>query len=179
MDVENNSLINRLNSHIEDYNSILDHVDTIFVVVDEHYVFRFVNKKACSVFGYEKDEMEGKHPANFVSPADKDNLNDRLEKLFNNKLNSEDYTEFPFITKNGQKRIIKWHNAFLRDNNGKIIYVLKSGEDVTEKKKKAKVQTIIAHILSASNSEANIDELFKFIHSSIKELMPAENFYIA
>ena len=179
MDVENNSLINRLNSHIEDYNSILDHVDTIFVVVDEHYVFRFVNKKACSVFGYEKDEMEGKHPANFISSADKDNMNDRLEKLFNNKLDSDDYTEFPFITKNGQKIIIKWHNDFLRDDNGKIIYVLKSGEDVTEKKKKAKVQTTIARILSASNSEVNIDELFKFIHSAIKELMPAENFYIA
>jgi PAS domain S-box-containing protein len=179
MDVENNSLINRLNSHIEDYNSILDLVDTIFIVVDEHYAIRLVNKKAYSVFGYEKDEMEGKHPANFVPPADKDNLNDRLEKLFNNKLNSDDYTEFPFITKNGQKIIIKWHNSFLRDNNGKIIYVLKSGEDVTEKKKKAKVQTIIARILSASNSEVNIDELFKFIHSSIKELMPAENFYIA
>ena len=179
MDVENNSLINRLNSHIEDYNSILDLVDTIFIVVDEHYVFRFVNKKACSVFGYEKDEMEGKHPANFISSADKDNMNDRLEKLFNNKLDSDDYTEFPFITKNGQKIIIKWHNDFLRDDNGKIIYVLKSGEDVTEKKKKAKVQTTIARILSASNSEVNIDELFKFIHSAIKELMPAENFYIA
>src|ERR1035437_865685 len=179
MDVENNSLINRHNSHIEDYNSILDLVDTIFIVVDEHYVFRFVNKKACSVFRYAKDEMEGKHPANFISSADKDNMNDRLEKLFNNKLDSDDYTEFPFITKNGQKIIIKWHNDFLSDDNGKIIYVLKSGEDVTEKKKKAKVQTTIAGILSASNSEVNIDELFKFVHSAIKELMPAENFYIA
>ena len=41
------------------------------------------------------------------------------------------------------------------------------------------MQTTISRILTASNSEANIDELFKYIHSSIKELMPAENLYIA
>jgi len=38
---------------------------------------------------------------------------------------------------------------------------------------------IISQILSASNSEVNLDELFRFIHLSIKKLMPAHNFYIA
>jgi PAS domain S-box-containing protein len=179
MDVENNSLINRLNSHIEDYSSVLDMVDTIFIVIDENYVIRLINDKVCSVLGYEKNEVIGKYPADFVSPDNKDRINAQLEKQFSGNLNSVNYTEFPFITKNGQEKIIRWHNTFLRDNNGKIIYALKSGEDITEKKKKEKVQTTIARILSASNSEVNIDELFKFIHSSIKELMPAGNFYIA
>lgn len=38
---------------------------------------------------------------------------------------------------------------------------------------------IISQILSASNSEVNLDELFKYIHMCIQKLMPAKNFYIA
>src|ERR1035437_1376008 len=179
MDAENHSLIGGLNSHIENYTPILDMVDIIFVVIDEHYIIRLINKKGCSVFGYEKVEMEGKYPADFVLPSNQDKLNTRLGNLFNSESNPDEYTEFPFITKNGQEIIINWHNTYLRDNNGKIIFVLKSGEDVTKVKREEKIQITISRILSASNSEVNIDELFKFIHSSVKELMPAENFYIA
>ena len=179
MDFDNNSLINKFNSRIEEYNSILNLVDSIFVVIDQNHVIRLINDKVCSVLGYEKNEVIGKYPADFVSPDNKDRLNAQLVKQFSGQWNSNDYSEFPYVAKNGQERIIKWHDAFLRDNNGKIIYVLKSGEDVTEKKKKDKVQSTISRILAASNSEVNIDELFRFIHSSIKELMPAENFYIA
>jgi PAS domain S-box-containing protein len=179
MDFDNNSLINKFNSRIEEYNSILNLVDSIFVVIDQNHVIRLINDKVCSVLGYEKNEVIGKYPADFVSPDNKDRLNAQLVKQFSGQWNTNDYSEFPYVAKNGQERIIKWHDAFLRDNNGKIIYVLKSGEDVTEKKKKDKVQSTISRILAASNSEVNIDELFRFIHSSIKELMPAENFYIA
>ena len=123
--------------------------------------------------------MEGKLPDIFVLPSNKEKLYKRLAELFNSSTNPNEYTEFPFITKNGREIIIRWHNSYLRDNNGKIVFVLKSGEDVTEKKKEEKVQSTISRILSASNSEVDIDELFRFIHSSVKELMPADNLYIA
>lgn len=45
--------------------------------------------------------------------------------------------------------------------------------------KQDNVQLIISQILSAANSEVNLDELFKYIHNSIEKLMPAKNFYIA
>ena len=179
MDADNTNLIDELNSHIEEYNSILNMVDSIFIVIDENLVIRLINDKVCSVLGYKKDELIGKYPGIFVSPDNQDRLKARLEKQFSGKLNSDDYTEFPFVTKNGQERMIKWHNAFLKDKNGKIIYVLKSGEDITEKKKEEKVQLTIARILSASNSEVDINELFRFIHLSIKKLMEADNLYIA
>jgi PAS domain S-box-containing protein len=179
MDLENNSLIGELNSHIGTYNSFLDLVNTIFVIIDEHKKIKLVNNKVCSVLGYNKKELIGKRMADFVSLSDKSRINDLIEKLFNAEVNSHEDKEFPFISKNGQQRIIKWNSAPLRDNIGKIIYLLISGEDVTEKKKEEIVQMTISHILSASNSEVNIDELFRFIHSSVKELMIAENFYIA
>ena len=48
-----------------------------------------------------------------------------------------------------------------------------------EKKKKEKIQEVVFRIIQHSNAETDIDELFHFIHSGIKELMLAENFYIA
>ena len=179
MDDGNNSLIGELNSRIENYNSFLDLVNTIFVVIDEHKVVRLINEKACSILGYNRKEIIGKHPADFASPSDVDKLNSLIEKLFNGKVNSPQDKEFPFLSKNGQQRILKWNSSPLRDNHGNIVFLLISGEDITEKKKEEKVQMTISRILSASNSEVNIDELFRFIHSSIKELMIAENFYIA
>ena len=179
MDDGNNSLIGELNSRIENYNSFLDLVNTIFVVIDEHKVVRLINKKACSILGYKRKEIIGKRPTDFVSPSDIDRLNSLIEKLFNGEVNPLEDKEFPFLTKNGQQRILKWNSSPLRDNNGNIVFLLISGEDITENKKEEKVQMTISRILSASNSEVNIDELFRFIHSSIKELMLAENFYIA
>jgi PAS domain S-box-containing protein len=179
MAIGNNIGIRELSSHFEDYNSLLDMVNTIFVIVDEHNTIRLVNNKACSVIGYEKDEVIGKSPFDFVPPSCKDRLCAHLVKLFNGEIKSDEYIEFPFVTKNGQERIIKFSNAYLRDSIGKIIFVLVSGEDITEKKKEMRVQMTISLILAASNSEADIDELFKYIHASIKKLMPADNFYIA
>jgi PAS domain S-box-containing protein len=179
MAIGNNIGIRELSSHFEDYNSLLDMVNTIFVIVDEHNTIRLVNNKACSVIGYEKDEVIGKSPFDFVPPSYKDRLCAHLVKLFNGEIKSDEYIEFPFVTKNGQERIIKFSNAYLRDSIGKIIFVLVSGEDITEKKKEMRVQMTISLILAASNSEADIDELFKYIHASIKKLMPADNFYIA
>ena len=179
MEFASDNLIWELNSEIETFNPILDHIDSIFVVIDEHYKIRLVNKKTCLVLGYTKEEMEGKCPTLFVSPSNKEKLLTRLAEMFNSDSAAYEYTEFPFTNKNGQEIIIRWHNSYLKDNNGKIVFLLKSGEDITEKKKKDQVKNVIARINSASNSLADIDEFYNFIHYSIKELMVADNLYIA
>ena len=118
MDLINNQLLGELNSAIETFNPILDNIDTVCVVIDENYIIRLVNKKACSVFGYEKEEMEGKHPDLFVLPSNQEKLNTRLAELFDSSTKPNEYTEFPFITKNGNEIVIRWHNSYIRDNNG-------------------------------------------------------------
>lgn len=167
MDIESNNLIGEINSDFETYNPILDHIDSIFVVVDEHYIIRLVNKKACEVFGYKKDEMEGKLPDIFVLPSNKEKLYKRLAELFNSSTNPNEYTEFPFITKNGREIIIRWHNSYLRDNNGKIVFVLKSGEDVTEKKRKRKYNLLSpASCLPLILKLISMNSLGLYIHQS-------------
>jgi len=46
-----------------------------------------------------------------------------------------EYYENPVLTKSGKERIAAWHNTLLKDEAGKIIGTLSSGEDITERKK--------------------------------------------
>jgi len=43
--------------------------------------------------------------------------------------------ENPVLTKSGEERIVAWHNTVLTDEQGNIIGVLTSGDDITEKKR--------------------------------------------
>ena len=51
--------------------------------------------------------------------------------------------------------------------------------DITDQSENKKVEKIITQILDAANTESDLNEFFEFIHSSISEVMPAKNFYIA
>ena len=82
-------------------------------------------------------------------------------------------------TKTGEEKIISWHKREDRDDKGDIILALYSGLDITPRIKQQKVQRIILEILEESNTEANLQEFYNFIHSSIRKLMPADNFYIS
>jgi PAS domain S-box-containing protein len=41
----------------------------------------------------------------------------------------------PVLTRNGEERIIEWHNAILTDEHGRLSGSLSSGEDITERQR--------------------------------------------
>ncbi len=46
-----------------------------------------------------------------------------------------EYYENPVVTRNGEERTIAWHNTLIRDEQGRIVATLSSGEDVTARKR--------------------------------------------
>jgi len=46
-----------------------------------------------------------------------------------------EYNVNPVLTRNGEERLIEWHNASITDSQGNIVEVLASGIDVTERKR--------------------------------------------
>ena len=54
-----------------------------------------------------------------------------------------------------------------------------SFRDVTERVQDEKIKNTLYKISQATNASDNINNLYKYIHDVIKELMPADNFYIA
>ena len=166
-----NQLIINLYHEKDSLNSILNLAEIIILMTDENGKITFFNEKGLNLLGYKENEIVGKQVTDFIS----DNKRRRLI----NENGSDNIIEMPVITKTGEERIISWHKREDTDENGNIILALYSGLDITPRIKQQRVQHIILEILEESNTEANLQEFYKFIHDSIKKLMPADNFYIS
>ena len=82
-------------------------------------------------------------------------------------------------TKNGERKWIEDNSITLYSKNNEMTTRMGLLRDVGEKLREEKLKQIILEILEAANSEKNLSELFRFIHTCIKKLMRADNFYIA
>lgn len=91
----------------------------------------------------------------------------------------EKLTVYLVETKNGEQRWIEDNSITLFDLNDKETTRMGLLYDVSSKLREEKLKQIILEILESANSEKNLSELFKFIHTCIKKLMKADNFYIA
>ncbi|MBI4846603.1 MAG: PAS domain S-box protein [Candidatus Omnitrophica bacterium] len=94
-----------------------------------------INKKGCEVLGYKKEEIMGKNWIdNFLPERIRKEEAIVSDKLFKGEVEPVKYYENPVLTKSGQERIIAWHNTVLKDEKGKIIAHLSSGEDITARR---------------------------------------------
>ena len=115
---------------------ILDLAGVMFVGVDTNKIVTLVNNKTCEVFGYKEKEMLGKNWfENFVPERIQKEILPISKKVLSKKNKIAEYYESPVLLKNGKERIIYWHNALIKDDNGNITGHLCSGEDITERKK--------------------------------------------
>ncbi len=160
--------------------SILDMADVILIILDKNKIVHYLNKKACNILGYKRENALNKNwDGLFIPERIKTELWTHVEKLFNSQDLVEDYFEKPIIIGNGEERLIGWHNSSIKNDKGEVEYIISSGHDITREKKEEKIQKVILSILEAANTEVNLIDYFKYIHTSVGQLMPVENFYIA
>ena len=113
----------------------LEIAGVILVVIDSDQTVQLINKKGCEVLGYEPVEIAGKNWFDsFVHEKDRERTRAGFIELISGNIDPIEYFENPVLTKTKQERIISWHNTVLRDQMGKIVATLSSGEDITERK---------------------------------------------
>jgi len=113
----------------------LDFVGVMLIGIGPDQTVNLVNKKACTVLGYEEQEIVGKNWFDhFLPERVKNETRKVFEKVLTGEIAPYEYVENPVLTKNGEDRIIAWHNTVLNDETGNIIATLSSGEDITERK---------------------------------------------
>lgn len=114
--------------------SYLDIARVIMVAINARGEITLINKKGCEILEYSENELIGKIWFNTCVPEGKrKDIIDVFQKLMEGEIENIEYFQNPVVTKNGAERIIDWYNTLLRDESGKIIGTLSSGEDVTEK----------------------------------------------
>lgn len=114
---------------------LLDIIGVMIVVIKTDQTVQLVNKKACSVLGYEEKEIIGQNWFdNFLPERNRSEIKHAFEKIISGQMQGVEYVENPILTKSGEEKVIAWHNTFLTDESGKIVASLSSGEDITERK---------------------------------------------
>ncbi len=113
----------------------LELAGVMFVSLDESGTVTYINRKGCEILGYSKEEIIGKNwfetflPKNVVTE-----VKEVCKKIMSGEMKQVEYYKNTVLTKNGEERIIAWHNAYVEDGTGKIVSTLSSGQDITETK---------------------------------------------
>jgi PAS domain S-box-containing protein len=123
----------RQKERIEQY---LDIVGDIVVSLDSNGKITLLNKKGRELLGYREGELVDKEWFETCLPEeDREGVRKIFQECMQGKLEIAAHHENPILARNGEKKTVSWHNTILKDNNGKIIGTLSSGEDITERRK--------------------------------------------
>lgn len=120
--------------------SYLNIAGVILVALDVQGKITLINQKGCQILGYEESELIGNDWFKVcLRPQDGERIFEWHQKIIaggNKGWNKHsEYAENYILTKRGEARYIVWHNTTIRDNEGRIIGTLSSGEDITERRR--------------------------------------------
>ena len=113
---------------------ILDVTDVILVTLNTEGKISFINRKGSELIGVSPTEAVGKDWfENYVPTKFRSELKEYFNKIINEKVSLKEYHENSVETSKGE-RVILWRNTALKDSSGKIVGVLSSGIDITERR---------------------------------------------
>jgi PAS domain S-box-containing protein len=113
----------------------LDIAGVMMVVINSNQKVELINRKGCEILGDNEDRIIGKNWfRHFLPQKNKDKVISAFDRLMNGEVAPVEYLENAVLCKNGEEKIIAWHNTILRDENDSIIGTLSSGLDITERK---------------------------------------------
>lgn len=114
----------------------IDITRVMFVTIGADGTVTMINKKACEILGYDRTEVIGRNWfETFIPSRIRKTVKANFQKVMAGELEPPETFENVVVTRDGQERIVRWHNALLRDENGIIMGATSSGEDITERKR--------------------------------------------
>ncbi len=128
-----------------------------------------VNKRFEELFGYELEEMRGKHIEKVLT-------NWRIQILGNDHI----FTDLELIAKKKNKKLIHISvsitlNQVNEQATGKIFLL----NDITNRKANEAVNNVLYNISRAANSDISLKQLYPIIHEELSTIIDTTNFYIA
>lgn len=127
-----------------DLEQILDGAGLLLIGLDRHGRVRIVNQRGCDVLGLEHARIVGRDwVESFLPPRERDSMRAILAKVISGATDQMTVTEGTVLRPDGSERLIEWRNSQLCDRKGRVIGVLRSGTDVTERKQAERALTYL------------------------------------
>ncbi len=130
----------------------IDVVGSIMLILDSDLTIQMANQKANKVFGHEKETINGLDLIDFIPDGEKKILQSWLTTHPEKDSNVEAIENY-IVTKNGERRLLRWNQATIRDDKGDIKEIVLSAEDVTSRKETEKC------LLEANRELETIDHI--------------------
>ncbi len=152
-----------------------DVTSAIIVALDREQRVSFINRRGCELLGYAEEEVLGKNWFDHFLPARlRQEVQEVAEALFAGNAESVSYFENHVLCRDGSERLIAWHNTYLR-KEGRIVEIISSGEDITEKKQIRLELQEAYNIINRSSSVAFLWENsegwpVKFVSENVEQL---------
>ncbi len=114
----------------------LDVAGVLIMALDADGTVEMMNKKGCEVLGYEEKEIIGKNwVETFMPECERPVLREKFKDIVSGTVPFPERLENTVVTASGAERIISWTIVAIRDEKGAITGMLRSGEDITERRK--------------------------------------------
>jgi PAS domain S-box-containing protein len=105
----------------------------MMVALDAEGKVTLINEKGCEILGYRQEEILGRDWFEVCLPEE---IRAEVTGVFNRLMAGDiapvEYYENPIRRKDGQQRVVAFHNTVLHDPSAGIVGVLFSGGDITE-----------------------------------------------
>ena len=140
----------------------LDVAGAMILALDDEHRILAVNRKGISVLGYSEFTLVGRDWAETVVPEpERPAIHHHLERLHAGA--PETQVESGALTADGELRTVAWHITAMRDNDGAMMGILASGEDVTERRRAEQQVTYLAYhdALTSLPNRALLEEHLK------------------
>jgi PAS domain S-box-containing protein len=109
----------------------LDLAGAIILVLDKEGKVTLLNKYGSHVLGYTQEELAGKEwITENIAVEQQAYVRDRIREITQEHSPVATSFELEIITKNGQRRLIEWHNSAVIDEKGEVSLIC-YGDDIT------------------------------------------------
>ncbi|MFX1510795.1 MAG: PAS domain S-box protein [Promethearchaeota archaeon] len=116
------------------FRRLVDTTGALVVGVDPQARITLFNRRCEEVTGYAKSEVLGKNIVElFIPVEERSELMKRFQNLVQGIIPSYS-PQAHWITKSGEKRLMRWNNTFVRDQEGNIEEIYGVGIDITKEK---------------------------------------------
>jgi two-component system, cell cycle sensor histidine kinase and response regulator CckA len=157
--------------------SLLDAVQELVAILSADGAVQFVNGAFARVLGYAPEDLLGERLQRIALGSDMEVLRRALNEARANPGN--DYGDHcRFRGQDGSWRWIQFHVQNVVDGSG-FEGILFHGKDVTDVHRMEAERQVNSEVVHALNETSNLDQLLTRIHQALKEILPAENFFVA
>ena len=130
-EVENAFLKERLRAQ-----SYLDIVGTTILSINADQTVALVNLAGCRLLGRREEDIIGKNWFDtFLPEREREDAKKSFAQEIDGSMGYSEQIERNIVTASGEERLVAWHITLIRDENQTITGTLRSGEDITERKR--------------------------------------------